>query len=773
MQNSTIGRLKTGTHKIFFILVLSIFPLYVYHNPVRWDAIYYNFSSFFYIFRPYTLFGHLSDLVLITLFILCGHLVGWALQSFFSSRSLNLAVTVPIGWGLIALFVFFMALLQLLSPAYLLLLLLLLTAASLIRLLFLYRDKSLSLNHLKSYFSRANLPQNRVALLLLLIPLFYAFLSSLMPPTQSDGLRYHLSVPKLYLQHGGFYIIENIAFSNFPFIIEYLYTIPLAFGSTSGPKLIHCSFFYFTLLLIYQQGKALGGRSVALYAALILATIPFVPIFASWSFIEFGLTCYTVLACTFLLRYFESINKSDTYSSLFGLGLSLGFLLGCKYTALATVGFFCMAAFIFAYRKYNLTTACLHILFLTLVFTVIASPWYIKNALLLDNPLYPFASSLFPTPHWSEFNTAFFSYHASIKGHLNAVQQSPLLSQLTDLISLPFRLTFFPGEPWHQPEYFGAWPVGMLGLTLFPLLIFLRGWSLRMILPILLSVALFLIWAYTYRDTRFLLPSIALAAPVLGLLIQRLDDIRKLSRFLVYVMMLYALLWTTGLMLLYRTHDIKGNPSPWGKYDPWLVVSGEVSESRYLEEFNEFTRHNNQAFRYLAENTDPTQTVLLHGIHHPFYCPNDFVGADWFNTDPLLQWSWDCNSLAELIHKLQSENIHYIVYNFGEVHRSGYFQYYRLFRLPQDVALPLLQEKIDKEPMRINYPQMYRQVFLPRYQEKLTTLENEHTSVALVDELLNGHLLQEVFRFELDPEENTEGIRILKVPTSNEKNPAR
>ena len=90
-----------------------------------------------------------------------------------------------------------------------------------------------------------------VFLLVLLAILFGSILIlSYVPPVSKDALVHHLTVPKLYLNHGGIYEIPFMGFSYFPMNIHLLYMIPLYFKNDMAPKYIHFGFAILTSWLI-------------------------------------------------------------------------------------------------------------------------------------------------------------------------------------------------------------------------------------------------------------------------------------------------------------------------------------------------------------------------------------------------------------------------------------------------------------------------------------------------------------------------------------------
>jgi hypothetical protein len=743
---------------LFFLLGLLFLPVYIYFHPVRWEAFWINFPATFWVFRPYPLLAHARDFALVAW--LGG--LGYGLGRLILDRLLPLpaptALAVPMGWGAVGFVMFGLNLLHQIALWKITLCLSLLTVISLV---YLYT------RHGWRFFPwvprreawclgwRALSLPSRVMGFLLAVSLFYAFVSALMPPTQTDGLRYHLTIPKLYLAHGGFTVFPDIAFSNFPFLVEYLYMIPLAFGSISGPKLLHVSYFVLTLLLVYRLGAALGGKETGFFAACLLGTTPFLPIFASWSFIEFGLVCYTVLAFTLIVESIPPLRTPGVAKGAIAAGLAGGLMVSCKYTALASLVFLGSLPFLYALvaDRASLRRALGFGLGMGLTGLAVASPWFIKNWIVLGNPIYPFAHTLFPTPNWTEFNAFFFSYHAGIKGSLNAVQQLPLGYQILDFFTLPFRVTLFPGDQPTHPETFGEWSTGAMWLLVIPFLFFKEKQSARRWLHVGFAFLLYLTWAYSYRETRFLLPVLAIAAPVAALALLPLIQSWRWNAFLLIVFVFYG-----QCEMGYRLYIP-------GTYAPWWVVSGRISQEEYLTEWNDSIRVSSQAFQWLRENTSTQDTVLLHGIDRTFYCPNPYIGGDWFNTDPLIRASWEHPRPDALAKELRERGVKYLITNYGNIfgyNNEASHYYYRLFRLPPALGLPILKELYAKEPSRLFYPYAYGE-WKEQYHTKLQTAEAMAPNVAALETLLNGGYFEEVFRYDPNPDKPYDGVYILKV----------
>lgn len=740
-------RTQSSLPVLFGIVTVPVFLLYIYHNTVRWDALFY------YLFP-----ANEMKLSCAAVIWLAGYGAGRSILRMLKPGTNTVpewVIAIGLGWSVIAYVMFVFALLQWFNVYAI--------AAVVLPLAVLgWYQSSLTWNGfcsipcaiISQWLSADGLL--RVIWLMIGLTVYYAVVSSLMPPTQSDGLRYHLTVPKLYLDAGGFYLIPNLSFSNFPFLIEYLYVIPLSIGQNSVPKLLHCSYFLLTLVVVYHAGRKIGGKECAWIAVLLLSSTPFVPIFASWSFIEFGLTFYTVLAFVLCCDWCEeNINESSQCSWRLAvlIGLISGFSVSCKYTALASaLAIAGLASLSFLFSKKTFFACVMNGGCIFIIALLTASPWFIKNYVLLGNPVYPFASSIFPTPGWSEFNAEFFAYHAGLKGAMNVFSIAPLSWKIWDLLTLPFYATFFPGETFHQPHNFGAWPLGAAWLAVVPLLLINRTWTPRYGYHMLFALFLYLLWAFTYRDTRFLLPCIAVLAPVSALVLWNVMKEAVWTRFLAGAIVCYNLCFMTGLLFIPES------------YAPWWVVSGLYSEEQYLMNDSRDTRWRNHAFKYLKENANRDDVVLLHGIDNGFYCPNPFIGADWFDTDPLIAMSWEAASVDDLKAKLKEQNVKYIVYDYGTIQRynTDHQPFHRFFCLPENQSLPLLKEWVANEINRLHYQSVYN-LWYPGFMMRLNHAYQTAPNVKILQDLLNGDVLEEVYRFDLDENDLSEGIKVLKI----------
>lgn len=504
------------------------------------------------------------------------------------------------------------------------------------------------------------------------------FLSAIGPPCQSDALRYHLAVPEIYLRHGGWVDLPYSSFSNFPFVVEMLYLFPMVFGAPEVTGLIHFFSLLLLLALVYLMGKRLLGVRPGALATAIFATTPFVPILAGWGFIEVALAAYQ-LAAVYALVLAEKHWKSDSRNSHLRLsGVLLGLCLGIKYTSIFYAFFlFCWLCYV-SFWKYggqdkSASGRVKPLLVLCFAAFLIGVPWYLKNLILFGNPIYPLLGETLGRGNWSALNTALYKFHMSLKGGLWQLGASDFWSRVVDFFTLPWRITVNPSD-------FGGWPIGVIYLpaALFVLASRRTTGALRRLM--LLGFCLFVFWAYTYRDTRFLLLPLALLSLGIGICADRVLRNRGLRGRVV------AWVFALGMLVNFAlfVHNL------FTRYFPADYLSGSIGREGFLSRKLEY----HPAFVELGRLADKDGMVdgrvLFVGEHRGMYCPLDYVASDWFDTPVLIRWLRETPNNEALLQRLQAEKIAFVLHNEREL--SRYFSpWFMIHFLPEDQAVQYIQ----------------------------------------------------------------------------------
>lgn len=330
-----------------------------------------------------------SALLLFNAFAIGRHSLRWAGWSA-DDPPLRLILSLGIGLGLLAILGLFFSLAQLAAPRTLAISLCLLTLLFLItgshRALF--RDAR-ELAHELNLHASGFKPLERSAVLLLL---FLSFALTLAPQFEAfDALFYHLTQPARILQDGGLQLV-NIPHYWFPNITENLYLWGLALNTERSAQVMHYTWGVLSALLLFLWASRTWRAETGRRTVILLATVPSLPILASWAYADLALCFYTVAA----LHLVSSFKAARSRAILNTLGIVCGLAMGVKYTSFVlplTCGLLLLLERPFS-RAVHTAAQFSAVAILT------ALPWYLRNAAFMQNPFHPFA---FGGRYWDSF----------------------------------------------------------------------------------------------------------------------------------------------------------------------------------------------------------------------------------------------------------------------------------------------------------------------------------------------------------------------------------
>ncbi|HQK84118.1 MAG TPA: hypothetical protein PLK24_09290 [Atribacter sp.] len=222
------------------------------------------------------------------------------------------------------------------------------------------------------------------------LALMLAFLQTLTPPWDYDGLMYHLQGPRLFLDAGKIIPIPENWLTYYPFIWQMLNMLGMGLGSDIVAKVINFSFLIILLLSTYAFCKKwISEITGFLSIALLLGT----PILITWgvlAYVDIAWSVTQFLAINFALLW----SKERSTKFLLLAGVFQGLALSTKYMALWGLGiivlFICLQ-FLKNIKSLtdlkSLTKEALCFVFFAVLF---ASPWYLKNIIWTGNPIFPF-----------------------------------------------------------------------------------------------------------------------------------------------------------------------------------------------------------------------------------------------------------------------------------------------------------------------------------------------------------------------------------------------
>lgn len=315
---------------------------------------------------------------------------------------------------------------------------------------------------------------------------------------ENDAIAYHFLGPRVWLRDRVIRPVSDQSYTAFPATVETSYAALMALGGQRAPAFFAVIALSAILLIAAGITVRLGMDTArAWWAAALIATMPAVYIGSYGGFID-------AVYAAFVLAAARIGFDAEQTSHYMLFGIFCGFAIGTKYTgliawAVLTLSVFVASVFI---RKKDYGSVLKHLGIAGAVAVAVASPFYVRNWILLGCPICP------PPPVLSRFfhvkylpPEAIRAFHEYIWRRGQGMGRGPL-----SFFLLPFNLTY------HTANFNGAGGIGLTPLALGPFGViacrrntFAKGLSF---LALLLTAA----WFVTEQESRFLIHVYAIGA---------------------------------------------------------------------------------------------------------------------------------------------------------------------------------------------------------------------------------------------------------------------
>jgi hypothetical protein len=435
----------------------------------------------------------------------------------------------------------------------------------------------------------------------------------LVPPVAKDVIIHHLSVPKLYLEHGGIYEIPGMVFSYYPMNLNLLYMIPLAFGHDILPALIHFAFALGTAWMLFSFMAHRFGRPWGLAGALFFLSTPIIVKLSSTAYIDLGVLFFSTASLLLLVKWLEDGFPTRT---LLASGALCGLAMGTKYNGLVSFFLlFCAVVFLRArYRKRGGSggTAVYAGAVFALAAVVLYAPWAVKNYIWTGNPIYPLFNGLFNPGMDRGSSIGIFSYRELFYGET-----------WWQIAALPVRI-FFEGADGDPARFDGVLNPLLFLLPWLSLLpcrngppgTFRHAWIFATFSVLFFFFAMFSTSMRTRYISPIIPPLVMLSVYGLYRLKTWFEETRPglppyVGRGAVGALMGIAL-WVNGAYLvdLYRY------------VTPFEYLTGEISRDDYISRY----RGEYAAFRFINQHLPEDALVLFVFIgNRGYYCDRDYL----------------------------------------------------------------------------------------------------------------------------------------------------
>lgn len=230
--------------------------------------------------------------------------------------------------------------------------------------------------------------------IVIFISILYKLLSIfLLRMNDWDGVAYHIPNLVDYIQNQKIGLVEKSLWSNvYPRNIEMLNMWALIFRRDT--LLIKLPQFFITLMgscAVFGILKNCNfSRKNCLFGTMIFLSTPIVLAQMSTTYVDSALASLVFVCIYFMLEY----EKAPSFNLAIFIGLTLGIIVGVKYSALAYTAILAIAFIVITLKKNRNKSGFAKILVVAAVSLSIGCVWYVFNWINFGNPFAPFEISL-------------------------------------------------------------------------------------------------------------------------------------------------------------------------------------------------------------------------------------------------------------------------------------------------------------------------------------------------------------------------------------------
>lgn len=236
------------------------------------------------------------------------------------------------------------------------------------------------------------------------IALLLSAVIAVAPPTDPDGLFYHLTAPKRWLQSGSLRYLPSFVHTNGPMGGQMYFTWAMALWSDTATKLIHFSFGVIALLSTLAIGLRTGTLRASIMAAAfwllglnVLGTLGATSLFST-AYVDLNLAAFSLGSVLALICYLRSADFGYAIIA----ALSAGFALTTKLTGLFVGGSLtAFVAFLSFAERASLALTARKTITIGVLALLPGVPWFARSWIQTGSPIYLMLPSVFETKDWS------------------------------------------------------------------------------------------------------------------------------------------------------------------------------------------------------------------------------------------------------------------------------------------------------------------------------------------------------------------------------------
>lgn len=480
-----------------------------------------------------------------------------------------------------------------------------------------------------------------VAWALVAIVLVPFYLLALGPQVSWDADVYHLTLPRLFLESGGFRSVPLSVYATWPLGTELFFAAAMTAKGYVLAKLVHFGFGLLTLYVIAagcrtgSQGAPLAGAT----AALLFLANPVVLSEIHIAYVDLAVAFFFSAGFLFALR--AATQAEDAGPMLLLAGLCAGAMAGLKVTGFVGAGVLgalqlpalCRAnragAGGAALRRFALAFA--------LPVLVLLLPWLARAYAETGNPIYPLLHGWFGGIDWSPTLAIQFSRWQDGIG----MGRGPL-----DYLLLPLRAVLEGGIDY---AHFDG-EIGAFWIAAVPFAIWFGRREPAARFALSAAGLYFVSWALSSQQMRFLIPMLPLLCiatgvalgPAFATLGVRLGEAAARRAALLLVAIVAG-----AFAFVYR--------------DP--MERGLRLGARYGSEIEALrTAAKPEIFQQIERVTPKDAVLLFVNTNRGFFSPREYLADSFFQASQIADWLRPVQSVAELRALLDARGVTHVLF---------------------------------------------------------------------------------------------------------------
>ncbi len=445
---------------------------------------------------------------------------------------------------------------------------------------------------------------------------------TLSPQVLFDADVYHLTLPRLYLDHGGFHAVPMSVYSNWPLATELLYAAAMLVDDYVLAKAVHFGFGLLTIHALFVGLRREDRTAPWLATAFFLAN-GVVAFELRVAYVDLAHAFFFLAAFLFMHRALEDDGERARAFLLLS-GLACALMAGVKVTGIVSAGVIGVLGLSAPDVRRQLLRR------FALPVAAGWTPWLLKAAWYTGNPFYPFLHPWLGGPDWSARLTAQLTDWQSSIG----MGRAPL-----DYLLLPLRVILQGGRGYDRFDG----EIGVFWIAVVPLALLFGRRSVLARRALAVSALSFIAWAASSQQMRLLIPVLPLLAVAGALavtdLIERLSW-RRAARGLALAL---------AAVLVATVHA----PSMAGGYRnlrAFLAAEGDLEATVVPE-----------PHRFINEQLPAGARLLFLNTNLGFFCRREYFADSFFEASQISDWLGDAETAAEVAGRLRERGVTHLL----------------------------------------------------------------------------------------------------------------